>query len=313
MKRKYWTEHEENYIKKNISILSVSDFSNYFKVSKAKIVDKIHKMGLNSKKARGILWTKEEDSLLKEHFEYAPKNYLMSLLPDRSWPAILQRGNKTLLLNRKSQDHISVNYNFFSTWNEYSAYTLGLILADGWITYKQNYQNSISLQIELQKKDYSVLKKIAEKMNYKGKIMILKDSVKLQCNNAKIVEDLIKLGIPLKNKSYTAKMINGIPYKYLRHFIRGLIDGDGWVSFYDNRIAIGFCGTESLTRSVQKILCPTIKIAPPRKDKNNNVWRFEVKGKKAINILYWLYNDSNIYIERKKNTYLNYINSPYLQ
>lgn len=102
LNKKYWTIEEERFIKENISKMTIMDFSNYFNLPKNKIVDKIHKMHLNSKKATGIIWSQEEDKLLKEHFEYAPKHYIEKLFPNRSWNAIFQRGLKTLGLNRKS-------------------------------------------------------------------------------------------------------------------------------------------------------------------------------------------------------------------
>ena len=68
MSRKYWSKEEILFIKNNINTMSISDFSNKFNISKNKIIDKIHKLGLNSKKSRGILWTQEEDALLRQHF-----------------------------------------------------------------------------------------------------------------------------------------------------------------------------------------------------------------------------------------------------
>lgn len=49
MSRKYWSKEEMLFIKNHIDIMSISDFVNYFNVPKNKIIDKIHKMGLNSK------------------------------------------------------------------------------------------------------------------------------------------------------------------------------------------------------------------------------------------------------------------------
>ena len=47
MSRKYWSKEEMLFIKNHIDIMSISDFVNYFNVPKNKIIDKIHKMGLN--------------------------------------------------------------------------------------------------------------------------------------------------------------------------------------------------------------------------------------------------------------------------
>ena len=93
--------------------------------------DKIHKMGSNRKRASGELWQKEEDEILTEHFQYASKNYLMNMFPNRSWNAILRREIKKLNLSRESQDRYYIDYNFFEDWSNDSAYIYGMIAADG--------------------------------------------------------------------------------------------------------------------------------------------------------------------------------------
>jgi hypothetical protein len=61
-KRKYWSQEEENFIISHIADMSVAELAERFHIDKQRMVNKIHKMGLNSKAARGILWTKEESS-----------------------------------------------------------------------------------------------------------------------------------------------------------------------------------------------------------------------------------------------------------
>ena len=315
--KKYWTKEEEIYIKNNITKLTISEFAKHFNTTNDKIIRKIHRLGLNSKKARGIIWTQEEDSLLREHFEYAPKNYLMELFPNRTWNSIFQRGNKTLHLNRISQDKYNINYNFFAEWNEYSAYFLGFILTDGHI----HYGTKKFLQIEVQKEDIDILQKLKELSNFEGKIIKGKHenknsiinnykcktngSVKMQINNAKIILDLIQKGVPRENKTYNTAFPSQVPQNMIKHFIRGAIDGDGSISFnkkHFNSLAISFYGSYDLVKGVRdnlNIICNN-KISQTGK----HCWRFTVSGKKASSIANWLYSDATVYLNRKYEIYI---------
>lgn len=302
MDRKYWTEQEEQFIKENISIKSIEDFSLIFNVSKTKIADKIHKMGLNSKKARGIIWSSEDDKLLAAIFEFAPKNYIMDKFPNKTWPAILQRGIKTLKLNRISQDRLSVNFNFFEKWTSLSAYIFGFIMADGHIHYgDKNY-----LQFELALKDKDILLKIKNALEYEGEVKLGK-TARLQINNKKIIKDLIEKGMPEQNKSYCAVFPETLPNDLYRDFCRGVIDGDGWSTINDKTYNLGLCGNFDLISEIKNIFpedCSTNKI---RKDKNSFCWRFNIKGKKALKIAEWLYKDAEIYLDRKYQNYYQFI------
>lgn len=315
MAKKYWTQEEEQFIRDHISQFSISDFANHFVLSKAKIVDKIHKMGLNSKKSRGIIWSETDDALLAQHFEYAPKEYLMRLFPTKTWQGILQRGIKTLHLKRISQDRTFVKYDFFSEWNEHSAYFLGFILADGHL----HYGSAKYLQIEISKKDQDILYKLKDCLQYEGSIMQGKkakendiimgnscktrESVKLQINNAKIVQDLVAKGVPLDCKTYSTVFPKNVPDDMIKHVIRGLIDGDGWVSYMDKHLNIGICGTKSMCETIQKYLRP-IKSNARVYQNSENCWKFQIAGSQALDKVKWLYQDANIYLDRKYNVFL---------
>lgn len=282
--------------------MTIKDLSVHFNVEYAKTVDKIHKMKLNSKKARNIIWTEKDDKLLKANFEYAPKDYLMELFPNRTWPGIIQRGLKTLHLKRMSQDKTYINYRFFDTWTEESAYVHGFILADGHIHLgKDNY-----LQIETDNKSFDVLEKICHAMDYRGKIYHLKsrDTYKFQDKNTHIIKQLSDSGIALSDKSHSAKYpIDIIPQEYLRDHIRGVIDGYGW-SYIDNQgiYNLGLCGTEHVVTNIKNLLnedCSMNSI----QHYEQNCWRFNIKGIKALHIASWLYDNAKIYLDKKYNAY----------
>lgn len=303
MTRKYWSKEEETFLINNIAKYTPKELASHFNVSYNKIIDKIHKMRLNSKKARNIIWTEEDDLLLAQHFPYAPKDYLMNLFPSRTWQSILQRGIRTLKLNRLSQDKIFVNYKFFDAWSEESAYIHGFILADGHLHLGDNN----FLQVELAADSKDILDKIAKALDFRGKIYWLKarNTYKLQIRNTYLISSLAKLGIPLHNKTFNSTFPGEIiPEKHLKDNIRGLIDGDGW-SYIDGKgvYNLGLCGTKDIVTSVKEHLiedCSDIDVRQYEK----NCWRFNLKGKRAIRIASWLYDHSHIYLDRK---YFNYV------
>lgn len=312
MIRKYWTTEEETYIRNNLHKETPKELAIRFNVSYLKIIDKIHKMRLNSKRARGEIWSFEEDKLLAEHFEYAPKSYIMDLFKNRTWTGILQRGIKTLKLNRLSQDKVYVNYQFFSEYNELSSYIAGFIMADGHIHLGlDNY-----LQIEISQRDEELLTKIKNVMDFRGKFYYgyhpngkgktVTPTWKIQAKNVKLIKDLNeRFQIPLKDKSYVADFPTIIPKEFKRHFIRGLIDGDGWVTYSakDRRFVIGLCGTYNIVSKTKDNLIEDCSSNSVRQD-SENCYKFAITGKKAIKIADWLYKDANIFLERKYNKYL---------
>lgn len=303
MGRKYWTREEEQFIRDNIGNMTITGFSLYFNLEKVKIVDKIHKMGLNSSKARNVWWNDTEDRILKAIYEYAPKHRIANFLPDRTWPSIVQRATKTLGLNRVSQDLLDIEYDYFSSWNPKSAYIFGFILADGHLI----HTDVNALQFELKKEDTDILYKIKEALDFEGTVKVNR-TARLQINNAKILKDLIDKGMPEHDKSHTAKFPPSLPEEYYRDFIRGVIDGDGWIYIEsDGRLNLGLCGNLDLIQPIKELFPVDCSKNSIRKDKGY-CWRFNIRGKKALTICDWLYKDAQIFLDRKYNNYINYKN-----
>ncbi|WP_294188847.1 hypothetical protein [uncultured Clostridium sp.] len=304
--RKIWNEEEMQFIRINIASMSIKEMAEHFNIIYEKMNDKINKMGLNRKQASGELWKKEDDEILANHFEYAPKNYLINIFPNRSWNAILQRGIKTLNLKRKSQDRYYINYKFFEEWNEDTAYIFGFIAADGHLIYERGQGNINALQFELAICDREILDKIKEKMEYEGNVIITKrETAKLQMNNKKIIEDLIQKGIPKEKKTKTISYPNSLPDRLSQHFVRGIFDGDGSVYRDRSGLRIQLLGTKKLLEKIKSIM-PVDTSNNSIYDRNRNgvdVCALQIAGKKSFEIFKWMYEDSSLFLERKHLKY----------
>lgn len=300
--RKIWNDQEIEFIRVNIASMSTKEMAEYFNISYEKMNDKIHKMGLNRKQASGELWKKEDDEILAKHFKYAPKNYLMNIFPNRSWNAILQRGIKTLNLSRESQDRYFIDYNFFETWSNNSAYVFGVVASDGHLFYENGTMNKNALQFEMANYDRDILDKIKHVMKYEGPVLATKRrTVKLQINNKKIIKDLIQKGIPEINKTFNLEYPSELPREYDRHFIRGLFDGDGSVYKHGAAPRFQLLGTKRLLEEVLKRLpIDNNKYSIYDRSKSgSNVHALQIGGKNAFNIFNWLYEEDGIFLDRK--------------
>lgn len=313
MSRRIWTESDIDFLKKNLASMSLCELANKFNVTKNSIAHKISNLGLSKKAAVGEYWSPEDDILLAKHFEYAPKNMLLRLFPSRTWPAITQRGYKTLKMQRKTKDQYYIQYDALSQWNESTAYIVGFVMADGYIKYHHGVRKENSLQFEQAAYDKDILLKMAKYLSFEGPIRLSKRSTaKLNISNVKIIEDLIDKGVPQRDKTFTANFPPKLPPKMIKHFIRGLYDGDGSIYNDCGTVAFQLLGTEKLLEQIKDKLPRFFEnISLYDRSKNGaNIFCLKVKGKKAKDLLDWMYKDSSIYLQRKYDKYCQIVNSP---
>jgi DNA-binding transcriptional regulator WhiA len=119
--------------------------------------------------------------------------------------------------NRRTNGY-KVDEDFFKTWSADMAYVLGFVLTDGCVS-----GNSFSIS----QKYPEILERIGSAMKSNYPIRKTRNLHTLTICRKEMVEDLAVLGIGEK-KSLTVDFPD-VPAVYLPHFIRGVIDGDGWV------------------------------------------------------------------------------------
>jgi hypothetical protein len=127
----------------------------------------------------------------------------------------------------------SVDENFFRNWSNKMAYILGFMFADGSLS-----ENTVAW--EIQRRDKNILEKINASMNSNYPIKVTKKEkyVRLRISNPIIIKDLNRFQLRVKK----SREFPDVPEKFLSHFIRGFLDGDGWICVRHSRseISIGF-------------------------------------------------------------------------
>lgn len=240
-RRRGWEQKDIQFIKDNYGVLSLHELSSRLSRSYSSISSKIYKLGLDDPRC----WSKEEDLILVQNYEYNP--VVWNLLPNRSRAAITLRADKVFKLSRKCGKY-PVNYKFFDTITSESAYVLGFFTADGCLEPKK-HGFSFSQRIE----DVDVLYKIRKVMDCRNPLCFkrTRNEVTLFVTNQYMQKCLESMGYD-NQKSISADIPDQITYQFYPDFIRGLIDGDGSVICKNGNIDIQLLGTLKVLSKIRE-------------------------------------------------------------
>ena len=206
------------------------------------------------------------------------------------------------------------------------AYWLGFLYADGSINryYKNEKLKSMTLELNLSYKDKEHLEKFKRSLKTNIPIFEKKNelnekeykSVRIQLNNTKICYDLCDLGCT-PSKTYDIKFptYDIVPKEFMRDFIRGFFDGDGCISISQMNgkphIFTVITGQPDMLKGISDFLISekVIRVYPRiQKDKRRsftyNVHFYGIDSNKEF--LDYLYKDSDIYLDRKYNQYMDF-------
>lgn len=198
--------------------------------------------------------------------------------------------------------------------NEYAAYFLGLLYADGC-----NSLDRRRIEIALQEGDHDILEKFNIALNHNKKL-VFHDAKGVHKNH-------YRLTIGSKYMAYKLNELGCVPAKSLkltfpewltdddliRHFIRGYFDGDGslYCSIKKNKKTPTFgwsiVSTKLFCHSVSKILEEKLGVHFYMHASSSNGITHSLRsgGNLQVHkIMTWLYRDASIFIIRKHDKYL---------
>ena len=186
--------------------------------------------------------------------------------------------------------------------DEYKAYWLGFLYADGSVTYNLN-RKKYTIELSLAEKDYNHLEKFRTflKSNRNIKYRDKQKAYRFTINSKKMCEDLINLGcVPTKSLILRFPNITQVPEYLINHFIRGYFDGDGCISLdlKKNTFSTSLLGTFEFVNVIVDKYKPSLN-----KYHKNNTYTLRFKVQDALIFLYDIYNNSNVYLDRKFEKY----------
>jgi hypothetical protein len=186
---------------------------------------------------------------------------------------------------------------------EQKAYILGFLAADGTIP-----SAGRSVVLMLQERDVHILRDIRKAMDSNARIFERPIDPRfphrgpykfIYFGSQKMVSDLIALGVTPR-KSFTLKYPS-LPRRMERHFIRGLLDGDGSVK----PTSFCFLGTEALIDGLSAAITWHTGVRLTKAHQENKLWRL-TGSKRSKDVLSWIYDDASIFLRRKHRTFLEH-------
>ena len=312
-----WTQEQINYLIDNYCYKTNEEIGKKIGRSGKAVSYKAFELSLSINEN----WSDDELNIIKTNYLNKTMNELQQLLPGKTKGDILACCHK-LGLTRTKKTCTRDFFNVIDT--EEKAYWLGFIFADGYISYSEKNMKKGQLAttyctgIKLQWSDRDHLKKFNKSIN--GNYKVFKEishpdgfrkktteAAKILVYSQQMYNDLNKYFD--RDKTYMAKFPD-IPDNLMRHFIRGYFDGDGCLSLIDGKIYVKFLGaSKEFHEGLKNVL-----------EKNNFIFNSNSKinsygtemyyilinrNSEKIKFLDWIYQDCNIYFDRKYDKYLN--------
>lgn len=211
------------------------------------------------------------------------------------------------VINKTTGKHINEKV-FDVIDTEEKAYWFGFLCADGCIT-KNRY-----VELGIHWNDYNHMQKYRKflELDSDESIKRSKNVARVRVHNKNLANQLITKGC-VHNKSHFLKFpdINIFKkYELIYDFIRGYCDGDGCLRYYQNHKGVWVCdltitSTKEFLEGVKAFLnipggfmrnCSTSKT-------QTDAWSLAYRCVSARQIARLLYENSNIYMDRKYNVY----------
>ena len=223
--------------------------------------------------------------------------------------------NNHVLIRDKSHSHrkYKINEEYFdSIDNQNKAYILGLLYTDGAVVCINNHY---CMRLKLQDRDMDILYKINNEIENERPLYFvncsmlpnIRNQYEIIIDNKHIVESLQRWGI-VQNKTCIIGFPDFLSDDLVRHFIRGCFDGDGTISHNPKEHSASITCNGPLVLGIKDYLEKKLNIHFSVIDphcKSESIRCISCRGGKQVKkLLEYLYEDANLYLNRKYGYYL---------
>lgn len=197
---------------------------------------------------------------------------------------------------------------------EAKAYWLGFVTADGCVQAgavgTSGWQRH-SLSVGLKPSDSGHLEKLRADMGAESPVLVTPKVASITLSSVHLTESLIRLRVTPR-KSLTATPWGG-PADLMRHYWRGMVDGDGTIVKHpgrDNKWHLRFLGSEPVVEAFRVWASAACGSAADKYPKGN-IWSWTAGGLASPQALVReLYAGSTVYLDRKHELALQLMAAP---
>lgn len=199
--------------------------------------------------------------------------------------------------------HFEVDRHYFDKMDTHEkAYILGLIYADGNLS-------KDSFTLALQEGDEYILEAIKKEIQFTGPINVRKAQrvgykrmFALRVHDQAFCDSLRKLNI-FERKTTKVSFPSFLESQFHSSFLHGLLDGDGWVSFTNQKtLETGIAGSPIIIPQVAKLLSKEIKVnLSVKRSGNSNGWKGTCSSIQGLRFLDYIYSDKKRFCLKRKH------------
>lgn len=259
-------------------------------------------------------WTEEEFEILKNYWGKIKIEKICQLLPRRTRSTIYKNAWKLQLKGNSSLAHriYSLNENFFEIPNILNSFYAGWIAADGCIC--KHSENKISIQICIQHKDIDLISDFQKNIDWGGNLYLGDNNrgigknaqkvIRMSVCSKKLSEDLQKNFNITSRKTFTLGAPNLTNKDLILAYIAGYIIGDGGFSLrkLNGKLTpqLYVCGNYDFLVWLKQqldIYFPSNQLSSLTK--NHSIYQWSTTGKRATEILRYLYQLPTPKLQRK--------------
>lgn len=199
-----------------------------------------------------------------------------------------------------------INENAFDNLdNEKAAYLLGFIYAEGSVSVKKE-----TLGIALSIVDLYILEELKSFLEYEAPIQIykaktptgkIKEYCRLSVHSQVIIRKFLNLGIVRKRGWFYELLLDKLPSNVYRHFIRGIVDGDGCLDRSKrNNARLRIYEQGDILTWISDVFNQELGLPIKEPKQRTGIMCLEYGGgAQARKAITWLYQDAQIFLERK--------------
>lgn len=197
----------------------------------------------------------------------------------------------------RSESHrwYNLNQSVFDEINEESAYWIGIMMADGCISYREGENPHVRLC--LSEKDKTHVEKFKNFLETDKPIYESYSNCEIDVISKRMVNCLEDFGV-VPNKTGSEEVKGKL--KDNCHFWRGVVDGDGSMGIYNKNPQLTLCGSKPLMLQFKNFVNGFCNTKATVIDKDG-YYKYTLGGKHLVSkVIEKLYSDATIYLDRKK-------------
>lgn len=308
-------DEAKSYVDQGLSTHDIADLKDY-PIERVRVSLRKHRLKAKRRRSPNLLFTPEQEERIRSMYVDEGIGAPTIALRMDADPSVVLHTLYRLGIPRRSCGYrtYELREDFFDIIDtEEKAYFLGLIYADGSMSYrKTKLATGYSMTLALQEEDGYMVVALRDALypNHDIPVRESRNQVRLDVSSKRLFSALNALGCtPKKSLTLQFPTIEQVPRNLVRHFVRGYFDGDGSISWntkvHHIQAAFNCVGSLPFCDTLKQLFDSLGMPAYLSVCKHSPQVQYVIVSKQStlIAMFHYLYDGATIYLTRKRAKY----------